>query len=157
MEQIAQELDVALLSYSMTHHTRQSALGLPFISHKVYDGVEYDIYRYLMGKEDGNNVAAVEMSDTDYKNLNTQDKIVKLNHILFEISFVEEEDINLLSKKMALIYKDAVEWVWFKLKDIGYKIVAKNVTLADHKYNEEEDFSKLSKEELIARLKEATK
>ena len=29
MEQIAQELDVALLSYSMTHHTRQSALGLP--------------------------------------------------------------------------------------------------------------------------------
>ena len=36
MEQIAQELGVALLSYSMTHHTRQSALGLPFISHKVY-------------------------------------------------------------------------------------------------------------------------
>ena len=31
MEQIAQELDVCLVSYSMTHHTRQSALGLPFI------------------------------------------------------------------------------------------------------------------------------
>ena len=46
MEQIAQELDVALLSYSMTHHTRQSALGLPFISHKVYDGVAYDISEY---------------------------------------------------------------------------------------------------------------
>ena len=29
MEQIAQELGVALVSYSMTHHTRQSALGLP--------------------------------------------------------------------------------------------------------------------------------
>ena len=40
MEQIAQELDVALLSYSMTHHTRQSALGLPYISHKVYGGTE---------------------------------------------------------------------------------------------------------------------
>ena len=30
MEQISQELGVGLLSYSMTHHTRQSALGLPF-------------------------------------------------------------------------------------------------------------------------------
>ena len=29
MEQIASELDVGLVSYSMTHHTRQSALGLP--------------------------------------------------------------------------------------------------------------------------------
>ncbi len=29
MEQIAQELGVGLISYSMTHHTRQSALGLP--------------------------------------------------------------------------------------------------------------------------------
>ena len=29
MEQIAQEMDIALVSYSMTHHTRQSALGLP--------------------------------------------------------------------------------------------------------------------------------
>lgn len=36
MEQVAQELGIALVSYSMTHHTRQSALGLPFISHKRY-------------------------------------------------------------------------------------------------------------------------
>ncbi len=50
MEQIAQELNVSLLSYSMTHHTRQSALGLPFISHKVYDGVEYDISEYTMSE-----------------------------------------------------------------------------------------------------------
>ncbi len=38
MEQVAQKLGVGLVSYSMTHHTRQSALGLPFIEHKVYDG-----------------------------------------------------------------------------------------------------------------------
>ena len=31
VEQIAQELDVGFVAYSMTHHTRQSALGLPFI------------------------------------------------------------------------------------------------------------------------------
>lgn len=50
MEQIAQELDVALLSYSMTHHTRQSALGLPFITHKVYDGVECRVSEYTMSE-----------------------------------------------------------------------------------------------------------
>ena len=43
MEQIAQELKVGLVSYSMTHHTRQSALGLPFIEHKVYGGKEFAV------------------------------------------------------------------------------------------------------------------
>ena len=42
MEQIASELGVGLVTYSMTHHTRQSALGLPFITKKVYGGKEYD-------------------------------------------------------------------------------------------------------------------
>ena len=39
MEQIASELGVGLVSYSMTHHTRQSALGLPFIEKKIYGGI----------------------------------------------------------------------------------------------------------------------
>lgn len=50
MEQIAQELEVGLVSYSMTHHTRQSALGLPFISHKIYGGREYDVSEYTMSE-----------------------------------------------------------------------------------------------------------
>jgi len=50
MEQVAQELGVALVSYSMTHHTRQSALGLPFIIRKNYGGVEYDISEYTMSE-----------------------------------------------------------------------------------------------------------
>ncbi len=50
MEQIAQELGIALVSYSMTHHTRQSALGLPFITHKNYKGVEFDISEYTMSE-----------------------------------------------------------------------------------------------------------
>ena len=40
MEQIAAELGVGLVSYSMTHHTRQSALGLPYIEKKLYGGQE---------------------------------------------------------------------------------------------------------------------
>jgi MoxR-like ATPase len=50
MEQIAQELGVALVSYSMTHHTRQSALGLPFITQKTYGGKEYNVSEYTMSE-----------------------------------------------------------------------------------------------------------
>lgn len=50
MEQIAQELGIALVSYSMTHHTRQSALGLPFIVKKNYGGTEYDVSEYTMSE-----------------------------------------------------------------------------------------------------------
>lgn len=50
MEQIASELGVALVSYSMTHHTRQSALGLPFIIKKTYGGKEYDVSEYTMSE-----------------------------------------------------------------------------------------------------------
>ena len=50
MEQVAQELGVGLVSYSMTHHTRQSALGLPFITRKVYVGQEYDVSEYTMSE-----------------------------------------------------------------------------------------------------------
>ncbi len=50
MEQVAQELGIALVSYSMTHHTRQSALGLPFITHKQYKCMEFDISEYTMSE-----------------------------------------------------------------------------------------------------------
>ncbi|MBQ9277565.1 MAG: AAA family ATPase [Lachnospiraceae bacterium] len=50
MEQIASELSIALVSYSMSHHTRQSALGLPFIKHKTYEGMEYDVSEYTMSE-----------------------------------------------------------------------------------------------------------
>ncbi|MBR5801047.1 MAG: AAA family ATPase [Lachnospiraceae bacterium] len=50
MEQIAQDLNIALVSYSMTHHTRQSALGLPFIAHKEYEGMSYDVSEYTMSE-----------------------------------------------------------------------------------------------------------
>lgn len=34
MEQIAKECEIGLVSYTITHHTRQSAIGLPFIEKK---------------------------------------------------------------------------------------------------------------------------
>ena len=50
MEQIAEEMKIGLVSYSMTHHTRQSALGLPFIVKKDYGGKEYTVSEYTMSE-----------------------------------------------------------------------------------------------------------
>jgi hypothetical protein len=50
MEQVAGECKVALVSYTITHHTRQSAVGLPFIQKKEYDGKEYSVTEYTMSE-----------------------------------------------------------------------------------------------------------
>ena len=50
MEQIAQELEIGIVSYSMTHHTRQSALGLPHIEKREYEGEEYIASEYSMSE-----------------------------------------------------------------------------------------------------------
>ena len=50
MKQVAEELGVGLVSYSMTHHTRQSALGLPTIVHKSYGGEDYAVSEYTMSE-----------------------------------------------------------------------------------------------------------
>ena len=43
VEQIADRMGINFVSYSITHHTRQSALGLPFIEHAEFDGQEYSV------------------------------------------------------------------------------------------------------------------
>lgn len=50
VQQVAEELGIALISYSMTHHTRQSALGLPRIKQAVYQGEEYSVSEYTMSE-----------------------------------------------------------------------------------------------------------
>ena len=50
MEQVAAELGVGLVSYSMTHHTRQSALGLPYIVEKEYGGKPCQVSEYTMSE-----------------------------------------------------------------------------------------------------------
>ena len=48
--QVAQRLGINFVSYSITHHTRQSALGLPYIDDAVYDGRSYKVSRYTMSE-----------------------------------------------------------------------------------------------------------
>lgn len=50
MSQVARELGIGMVSYSMTHHTRQSALGLPSIEEKEFDGHTYKASEYTMSE-----------------------------------------------------------------------------------------------------------
>ena len=50
VEQIADDLGVNFVSYSITHHTRQSAIGLPFIAQEEFDGVDYHVSEYTMSE-----------------------------------------------------------------------------------------------------------
>lgn len=50
MEQVARECKVALVSYTITHHTRQSAVGLPFIREKEFGGKSYSVTEYTMSE-----------------------------------------------------------------------------------------------------------
>ena len=50
MAQIAAETGVGLVAYTITHHTRQSAIGLPFIEHRTYGGEETAVTEYTMSE-----------------------------------------------------------------------------------------------------------
>ena len=50
VEQVAEELKINLISYTITHHTRQSAIGLPFISRKKFGEKEYAVTEYTMSE-----------------------------------------------------------------------------------------------------------
>ena len=50
MEQIARECKVGLGSYTITHHTRQSAVGLPFIKEKTFGQETFSVTEYTMSE-----------------------------------------------------------------------------------------------------------
>ena len=50
VKQTAEELGIGLVSYSITHHTRQSALGLPKIVRKTFGEEAYDVSEYTMSE-----------------------------------------------------------------------------------------------------------
>ena len=50
MEQAARECGIGLVAYTITHHTRQSAVGLPVIVKKNFQGKEYSVTEYTMSE-----------------------------------------------------------------------------------------------------------
>ena len=62
VEQAARECGVALVAYTITHHTRQSAVGLPMISQKNYQGKEYTVTEYTMSEIIGSVYETMEQT-----------------------------------------------------------------------------------------------
>ena len=50
VEQAAGECGLGMVAYTMTHHTRQSAIGLPMIEKKSFGGREYAVTDYTMSE-----------------------------------------------------------------------------------------------------------
>lgn len=50
VRQVAEEQGLAFLSYSITHHTRQSAVGLPRLTERVIDGKTVSVTEYTMSE-----------------------------------------------------------------------------------------------------------
>ncbi len=50
MAQVARECHVGLVSYTMTHHTRQSAIGLPHVVEREYAGCRMSLTEYTMSE-----------------------------------------------------------------------------------------------------------
>ena len=50
MQQIAAQLRIGLVAYTITHHTRQSAIGLPFLSEESYGGQDFTVTQYTLSE-----------------------------------------------------------------------------------------------------------
>ena len=48
MSQVARECGIALVAYTITHHTRQSAIGLPFIAEETLDGRTFSTFAVII-------------------------------------------------------------------------------------------------------------
>ena len=65
VEQIAREEGLPLVAYTMTHHTRQSAVGLPRIMEREYCGKRFSITEYTMSEIIGAVYEAMEETKKD--------------------------------------------------------------------------------------------
>ncbi len=60
VKQVAEELGIGFVSYSMTHHNRQSAIGLPAIVDKQFDKVGYKATEYTKSEIIASVMDAIE-------------------------------------------------------------------------------------------------
>ena len=62
VEQAAREAGLPMVAYTMTHHTRQSAVGLPKITERDYCGRHFSVTEYTMSEIIGAVYAAMDRS-----------------------------------------------------------------------------------------------
>ncbi len=63
--QVAHELGIGFVSYSMTHHTRQSAIGLPYIEERDYGEGKIRISEYTLSEIIASVYDAVKKGDKE--------------------------------------------------------------------------------------------
>jgi len=90
VSQVASELDLGFVNYTITHHTRQSAIGLPTIQEKTFDNREFSLTRYTLS----------EIIASVYDAIETQNK-------LEGILFIDE--INCVSESLAPAILDLLQ------------------------------------------------
>ena len=91
MEQIAQECGIALVAYTITHHTRQSAVGLPFIRERSYAGKTRSVTEYTMSEIIASVYAAMERTGKQ-NGILFIDEIHRLDRAVEEILYPAMED-----------------------------------------------------------------
>lgn len=62
VEQIAAQEHIALVAYTMTHHTRQSAIGLPRLTERCYGGQTFTVTEYTLSEIIASVYDAIERS-----------------------------------------------------------------------------------------------
>ncbi len=62
VRQAAEECQVGFVAYTITHHTRQSAVGLPVIESATFDGETYEVTRYTMSEIIGSLYKCMEQT-----------------------------------------------------------------------------------------------
>lgn len=62
VRQAAEECQVGFVAYTITHHTRQSAVGLPVIESQTFDGETYEVTRYTMSEIIGSLYSCMEQT-----------------------------------------------------------------------------------------------
>ena len=84
MEQIARECHIGLVAYTMTHHTRQSAIGLPMIVSHTYGGKTYSATEYTMSEIIGSvydYMASTKKTEGIFRNIGSvMDNIIDIFH-----------------------------------------------------------------------------
>ena len=91
MEQAARECGVALVAYTITHHTRQSAVGLPFIRQRNYGGRDVSVTEYTMSEIIASVYAKMEATGLK-EGILFIDEIHRLSPIVEEYLYSAMED-----------------------------------------------------------------
>ena len=94
MEQAARECGVALVAYTITHHTRQSAVGLPFIRQRNYGGRDVSVTEYTMSEIIASVYAKMEATGLK-EGILFIDEIHRLNRSVEEVLYPAMEDFAL--------------------------------------------------------------